>query len=154
MKKQISNLLNFLIILSLSFFFSSALSAEEKKEKPTPELPKSGSLSSTVSGVYDSRVVPGPWGGVDPSGESSSPISGSVSRVSANKWVMKVFNNSDDTYSVNLAVHQFNLTGSKIKSDSFSYNLKPGESAQRDITSLAQTEQCSLDLVSWRKIGS
>lgn len=129
---------------------------EESKEgsKKEQELPKSGSLSSTISGVHGSRNVPGPWGGSSARTEDkAAPISGSVSKVSAREWRARIFNNSEDTYSVNLAVHQFDRNDKKIKSDSFSYTLKPGQSVDRPISALATTEQCSLDLLSWKKLN-
>lgn len=158
MKKQFLKstlaLLFAVFLTSFAFAEEPAAPAEvpaEAAPKKQKDLPRSGSLSSSISGIHDSRAIPGPWGGVDVKGETASPITGSVSKISANKWQMRVFNNSEDSYSVSLAVHQYNRVGTKIKSDSFSYSLRPGASAERTLSSLAETEQCTLDLVNWKK---
>ena len=125
--------------------------AEDKPSENKKDLPKRGALSNTVSGVSKDVKVPDAWGGNDPAGKDVAPITGSVSKITPSKWVARIFNNSEDTYSVNLAVHQYNRSNSKIKTDSFSYTLKPKEKAERELSATAATEQASLELLSWSK---
>ena len=94
-----------------------------------------------------------PWGENVLSEEPTSPITGSVSRVSPGQWVMRVFNNSEDRYSVNLEVAQYNIRGAKIKGDSFSYTLKPKETAERPINAESSTDRCELNLKSWKNLS-
>ena len=118
---------NFAIPLILATVCFAGVSSAENAEKV---LPKSGSLSSTVTGGYrGSMGVDVPWGENVLSEEPTSPITGSVSRVSPGQWVMRVFNNSEDRYSVNLEVAQYNIRGAQIKGDSFSYTLKAKEAS-------------------------
>jgi hypothetical protein len=140
----------------ITFLFLLVITGRVNAENVKSEekvLPRSGSLSQTISGVHGSRAVSEPWGGTDTQGKDQPPISGSVSRISPTRWVMRIFNNSSDAYSVDLSVVQLNRQGNKIKSDSFSYSLKPGQTAERDIAASSLTEQCSLDLRSWKKLG-
>ena len=139
-----------LILTSLVLSLSTSLFAEEKKDKP---LPKSGSLSTNISGITGNKAVPGPWGGVDTSGEDASPISGSVSKLSKERWVVKLFNNSENTFSVDVAVTQLDRNGSSVKKDNYSYTLMPKQSVERSVTASPQTEQANLELVKWKKIG-
>ena len=141
-------------ILKLSVISCLLLGVHAQAETAEKELPKSGSLSTSSAGTSASRAVPDAWGGVDPQGKESAPITGSVSKQTPTKWIARVFNNTDETYTVNLVVNQFNRSNTKIKSDSFSYTLRGKQSAERDITALSTTEQCTLDLVNWTKKAS
>lgn len=147
--RKISALLAVFMVFVVSSPVMAQPSSGITEEK---DLPKRGSLSKSITDVHDSRAVDGPWGGLDAQGGAAAPISGSVSRINQTLWRMKVFNNSDDTYSIDVAVNQFNKQGTKTKSDSFSYTLKPRQSAERDINAPAHTDQASLDLVSWKKL--
>jgi hypothetical protein len=114
------------------------------------ELPKSGSLAtSSISGAA-SATFPDPFGGNDPSGREVSPIAGSVSRLSSERWEMKVFNNADDTYSVSVDVVQRDLRGSEVKRDSFSYTLKPHTSKSEKLAVGPGAELAELTLRNWR----
>lgn len=131
--------------------------AEGDKDK-SAEAPKSGVLSRTMDTGYQSTNVDMPWGWEQegPEGKVAGgepPISGSVSKISAREWVMRVFNNSADAYSVNLRVQQRDTRGAVLKTDSFSYALKPGEGAERKISSYPNTADAQLSLVSWRKLS-
>ncbi len=135
-------------LLAIIFIAQNSSAQDEKPEK---KLPKSGSLSISSSGTSASKNFPDPWGADNVVDSNSAPITGSVSKISPTNWVAKVFNNSDDTYSVSLAVYQYDRRNTKIKSDSFSYTLRPRESAERPISTSMNTEQCELDLLSWNK---
>jgi len=137
--------------------FTSGLQAPVADAAPntesSSELPKSGELSASLSGGYGKRQLAEPWGGVDERGETNSPITGSVSKKNAREWTMRVFNNSDDPYSVQLQVNMYGRTGGKTKSDSFSYTLKPKGSVERGLVAPTGTEEAKLSLLSWKNLA-
>jgi hypothetical protein len=110
-------------------------------------------LSGSYSGGPGKTAVDGNWGSGNEI-ESTTPISGSVSKVSGNNWMMKIFNNSKDSYSVDVSIVQLASDGSKNKEDHYSYNLGPSKSEQRSISALSHTVNCALRLNNWKKIGS
>lgn len=120
---------------------------------PTANLPKSGSLSRSFTGVHGNRSVSEPIGGIDVRGTDPAPISGSCSKITPRKWRMKVFNNSEETFSVNVEVEQRSSAGARLKGDSFSYTLAPGKSEERDLAAYANTADCVLNLKSWKRVG-
>lgn len=124
----------------------------EKKRK----LSKSGVLSGSVNIEGAAKSVDGEWGSQDTdafSAEESPPVTGSVSR-SGRDWVMKVFNNSEDTYRVQLEVQQIDKGQKKLKSDYFTYTLGPKSSEERKLASNSRTENCLLKLSSWDLVKS
>lgn len=143
-------LIHYLSVVIVCLATTSVFAAPaEKKEK---ELPKSGTLStSATSGSVNSKV-PDVWGSDNDSKESAAPISGSVSKSDASNWEMKVFNDSDDTYSVNLSVIQKNERGAQVKTDAYSYTLKPKQSERRKITAGVGATSASLDLRSFNNL--
>lgn len=140
-----------LLLCSASALAQAPDRAKDQAQKK--ELPKSGSLSSSITGGYQNRAVAEPWGGTDSQGENVAPISGSVFRNGPRDWKMTIFNNSDDTYSVSVEVAQYGSTGNKIKGDNFSYTLRPRGSEERLVTGNDKTKDAQLNLRSWRKIG-
>lgn len=136
-------------LLTLTVTVPSVALGEVKKQK---DLPQSGTLSATSS-AGTSAEVPNPWGGVSLDDGKPNPISGSVSKVSANQWMMKVFNNSQDPYSVSLEVEQLDTSGRRARSDYFSYTLKAGASAQQPISASPQTRDMRLNLRSWKNLA-
>jgi hypothetical protein len=143
-----------LAICPLVAVYAMAAPAANSKATATPTpLPKSGTLSGSYTGGPGKTAVDGNWGSGNEI-ESKSPISGSVSRASGNNWTMKVFNNSKDSYSVDVSVLQLASDGSKIKEDHYSYNLGPSKSEQRSISAQSNTANCSLKLNNWRKTSS
>lgn len=141
--------------LVLGFF--SGLQAPEADAAPkvesSDELPKSGELSAALSGGYGTRKLAEPWGGVDERGEDASPITGSISKKNAREWTMRVFNNSDDPYSVQLQVNMYGRSGGKTKTDTFSYSLKPKGAAERALIAPTGTEEAQLSLLSWKNLA-
>jgi hypothetical protein len=133
----------------LCAFTSPAVAAPKEKEK---DLPKSGNLSTSVTSGAASSTFPDPFGGVGIADEDSAPITGSVSRIDEDTWRMRVFNNSQDVYSVNLGVKQRDDRGATVKTDNFSYTLKPGASAEQTIQSASGAMEADLDLRSYRKV--
>ncbi|MCO6431688.1 MAG: hypothetical protein J5J00_12585 [Deltaproteobacteria bacterium] len=143
------------LFVSLSFLVSqSALAAAGDEKKKEDSLPRSGSLSSTITGSYGSQQVPEPWGGTDVAGQGTAPISGSVSKGPSGQWIMRIFNNSDETYSVDVSVTQYNRSGASLKKDFFSATLRPAQSSDRTISNAPNSENASLELVSWKKLTS
>ncbi|RIL09229.1 MAG: hypothetical protein DCC75_07015 [Proteobacteria bacterium] len=142
-----------LILAGLMLVSCLPLQAEEEEGDAEANLPKSGVLSRSVKGGYQSKDVNVPWGTEESPAKETSPITGSVSKLSDKAWKMKLFNNSEEsTYSADVRVNQYNLRGVKIKSDYFSYTLKPGESTERDVSASASTVDSQLELVSWKNL--
>jgi hypothetical protein len=126
--------------------------AQEEKEDPYKDLPKSGLLSGTYSLETDSTAVSEPWGNTGSAANSNSPITGSVSRISKQQWKASVFNNSEDSFSVSVKVKQIDSRGSVVKSDYFSASLKPKNSAERQFSSASSALNAELELLSWKKL--
>jgi len=142
------------IVVAISLLFCLPISgvAEGKKAEVKKELPQSGSLSSSRIGGGEGVAVEGAWGGVEPFAAEKNPITGSVSRRNVRDWIMKVFNNSEDTYRVTVAVVQLDKGNKKLKSNTYSYTLKGGESKEREFTARPGTEQCALELKNWKNL--
>lgn len=141
-----------IVVALLVFTAASAAVANPKESDKKKELPKSGNLSTSINSGSVSSSVPDPFGGIEIGEGEGSPISGSISRLDEDTWQMRVFNNSQDTYSVNLGVKQRDEDGRTLKSDSFSYTLKPGSSAERPIQAASGSREADLDLRSYSKI--
>lgn len=144
-----ANLYLRLLVLGVLFCAGPSFAESDAKKKT---LPKTGSLSSSGSFGSGSAAVDVPWGDED-AAKGGAPISGSVSRLDAGQWLMKVFNNSKTAYSVNLEVVQFDKSGKRVKGDFYSYVLQPGKSAERKVGSASSTEYAELKLNNWRKMG-
>jgi hypothetical protein len=124
--------------------------AEEQKGKKK-ELSMGGVLSQTRSGGTAATEVDVPWG-TDVLKEKPAPISGSVSRVGAREWVLRMFNNSEDTYSASVEVVQMARGGKRIKSDNYSYTLKAKQKAERKFSTNQQVTDCALNLTKWKNL--
>lgn len=129
----------------------SASLAYAAPDAPKKELPRSGTLSGTSVSGTGGKSVDAPWGSEDVI-NGGAPISGSVSKVSERQWNMRIFNNSEDTYSVDLEVAQLNERNTKVKSDHYSYTLRPKQTAERSISAYSNTKQCTLNLLSWKNL--
>ncbi|MFM1847568.1 MAG: hypothetical protein RL417_1042 [Pseudomonadota bacterium] len=144
-------------VIGLSLGALSGLNTPAADAAPTVEssenLPKSGDLAASLSGGYGSRELQEPWGGVDERGEESSPITGSISKKNSREWVMRVFNNSDDPYSVQVQVNMYGRTGGKTKTDTYSYTLKSKSSTERSLLAPSGTEEARLALLSWKNLA-
>ena len=139
-----------LLTALLMFVTAGFVFAEDADISSKKELPKSGSLSfSGSAGGNGSFGVGMPWGSDE---QGDSPISGSVSRAGTDAWMMRVFNNSKDTYSVSLRVVQKNERGTQVKSDSFSYVLKGGQKAERKVSSVPASKAGELMLDKWKNL--
>jgi hypothetical protein len=116
------------------------------------DLPRSGELSRSINSGDPARRVPDTFGGIDILGNDQRALSGSVSRVDQEYWSVRVFNNSsDDTFSVNVGVKQFNEAGGVVKTDYFSYHLKPHTSTEQTVQAAPGASEASLELRNYRK---
>jgi hypothetical protein len=130
----------------------AAAVAELPVSTPTA-LPQQGTLATTGDRGFGSQTTPGQWGGMQIEGTSGAPVSASVSRGRKNDWVLKVFNNSTDLYSVNLALEQVSASGGVLKRDSFSINLAAGKSDSRSVPAHALSTGANVVLRNWRSIS-
>ena len=125
--------------------------ADEGQKAKKKDIPQTGVLSQTHSGGTAATEVDVPWG-TDVLNDKPAPISGSVSRVGARDWVLRLFNNSEDTYSTSVEVLQMARGGKRIKSDNFSYTLKAKQKAERKFSTTQQVTDCSLNLTKWKNL--
>jgi hypothetical protein len=116
------------------------------------DLPKTGSLAASSNFGTGPASFSDVFGGNDPSGREVSPISGSVSRIAADKWEVKVSNNSNDTYSVIIDIIQRNLHGTEVRRDSFSQTLKPGSSKSEKIDAGVGAQAAEVQLRHWSNL--
>lgn len=122
----------------------------KRKER---ELPKSGLLSSSASSGYGSRATDLPFGGLDLDGRDAAPVSGSVSKLGGDRYVARLFNNTkDEPISVSAEVVQVNRSGTRVRSDSFSTTLAPGQKYERQISAASSVADVQLALRSWKSL--
>lgn len=141
------------LTLLLSLWNTSVVAQEDTapaaKKK---QLPKSGSLSSSGTLGTGDHAVGLPWGSDAIRG--GAPVSGSVSKANEKQWTLKLFNNSKDTYDVNLSVMQFNERKVRVKTDHYSYKLGPRAKTQRQVSSAIGAAFAELSLDSWKKTAA
>lgn len=150
---MLRNCFSLITILVFTLLLAAGTVAADEKKKER-NLPSTGVLSGSYLGGNEGVVVPGQWGkeDVDIFTETSSPITGSVSRVNARDWVMRVFNKSEDTYSFTVRVIQKDKNNRSVKSDTYSYRLEGGGSEEMNFTARTNTEQAELQLVQWKNL--
>jgi len=140
-----------------AFAFCSVLTFDQAlADQSERELPKRGTLSATFQGGDEGIAVPSPWGAEesDMFTDGTTPVSGSVSRgMSGNEWVARLFNNSQDRFSVDVEVVQYNDRRQNVKSDSFSTTLQPGQRVERTFQARSNSHQAELNLRSWRNLS-
>ncbi|WKZ57052.1 MAG: hypothetical protein QY326_10015 [Bdellovibrionota bacterium] len=140
-----------LVLFLCALCVPSFLLAEVSKPK-AKELPQSGVLSESATAGTRAEVA-NPWGDVGLGGDDAAPISGSISRGKGNNWIMKVFNNSEDPYTVNLEVEQLTANGTRARSDYYSYTLKGGANAEQPISATPQVKDMRLKLRNWKNLA-
>jgi hypothetical protein len=140
-----------LVVLALAFSTHCAVAESGKKSElvSDKDLPKTGSLAASSMLGTGPASFADPFGGEDPSGREKSPITGSVSRVTADKWEIKIFNNSKDSYSVSVDLIQRDLRSTEIRRDSYSYTLKPESSKSERIAVGVGAQTAELTLRHW-----
>ncbi len=128
------------------------LQAEEKEE--TRNLPKRGLLSGSFRTSGSGVNVQDGWGREDTDvfTEDRSPITGSVSRVNAREWALKVYNNSEDKYSISVKIDELDKKGQRVNSFFRSYTMDGKSNRSENFTARFNTEQAQLELVSWRNL--
>lgn len=141
------------VALSLTVVGGAGLAYGADEADQEKDLPKSGVLSSTSSGGYGSRNVAEPWG-TDDAGRAAAPITGSVSASPGKGWVARIFNNNnEDSYSADLSVKLYNRQGAVVKTDSFSIQLKPGQSVERAVSAPSSVTEGQLELRQWKNLS-
>lgn len=126
-----------------------------KTEDPIAKLPKSGVIASTLPAGGFGKKGYSTWTDTDIEGKKTAPISASVSRVDSKNWNLKVTNNSEeDTFSVSIKVDQVGKSGSSVKSDSFSYSLKPKESVDRPVVGAQNASGAQVVLENFKRLNS
>ena len=140
-------------LMLLSIIADSGLYADTggNTQKKPAELPKSGLLAGTLAGGYGGSALGGPWGGVDAQGGETSPIQASASRLDDRNWLLKVFNNSEDKYVVNIELEQRGSRNQRLKNNSFLFSLKGGESAERRVPGHPASFNSVVKLKNWKK---
>ncbi len=102
-----------------------ALAADQEEEEDT--LPSSGIIASSQSIGNQGAAVDNPYSGVD-----KSAVSGSVSRMGADKLKASLFNNSKEgKFAINAVVEQVNDSGRVVKKDYLNAVLNPGGTISR-----------------------
>jgi hypothetical protein len=132
----------------------SPLLAQDAAPSATPAataLPQRGALASTTDRGYGTQASPSQWGGFELEGKHNSPITAAVSRGKAGTWELSVFNNSEDRYTVTVALEQVGKSGGRLKSDSFTMALKGGEKQRRSVPAQATATGATVNLVRWSK---
>lgn len=135
-------------LVLLSGAFLSAVNAQVTKEE---NLPQKGVLAEKLSSASYSAALPMPFGGLDPFGEKTSPITGGISERDGS-WLVTLNNNSKErSYSVNVEFALYNDKGIKIGSQPYSYSLSPGQSVQRKAGGARGAVRAQLVLMSWKE---
>lgn len=139
-----------IVFISLSFISGLAVAQDsgEKKEG----LPSSGRLAGSSVGGYGHTGFEGAWGGENLTGENASPVSASVNRQDKQNWLVRVFNNSEDEYKLNLLIEQKDDTSRRLKSNPLSVSLKAGEAFERSIRAHVLAAHATVNLTRWSKI--
>lgn len=114
-----------------------------------PNLPKSGVLSRSAQTGYGNKSYEVPWGPETGGTNEQTPLAGSVSKLSERELLAKVFNNSDQTYSISAKVLQYNARGVQIRSDSFSATIKPKSSYERRVPRGIGAEDIRFSMENW-----
>lgn len=151
MKKLISGI-SFSLFLIAGLLFVIGVSEAQEGMKGV-DLPKSGVLSDTFASGRSGVTAPGTWGDSNVLSSDPAPISGSVSKLSNNKWQMRLFNNSEDPYSVSVEVRQIDTNRVVQRRDTFSYTLKPKQSVEREVTAYSPGVDCALELLKWKNLS-
>jgi hypothetical protein len=142
-----------IILVLISVFNPTSLIADEK-EQDQRNLPKSGILSGSFRTSGSGMNVQDGWGREDTDmfSEDKSPITGSVSRVNARDWAIRVYNNSEDKYSLSVRVTEFDKNKKPINTMTRSYTMDGKSNRSENFTARFNTEQAQLELVSWRNL--
>lgn len=112
------------------------------------DLPQTGTLAGSRSGGYGGTSLGG-WGDEE---AGPPPIAASVSRDGRN-FMVRVFNNAEDQFRVSIEVVQYNDRSKRLKGTNMSFSLKPGQSAERSVSSAPGAVNSEVKLKNWKKVG-
>lgn len=114
-------------------------------------LPRSGEIASLVITNQDNVDAPMPWGADKEIGNLNSPIMGSITQVGEN-WIVRITNSSEDrTLNANFDLQQYDSRGQKVRSDPFTYSLRPKESVERPVRAAMNITRVLLNLTDWKE---
>lgn len=122
-----------------------------KNEKEEAKLPPSGLLAGSMMGGYGKTGMPAVWGTDGMADGAEAPVNGSVSRVDRTTWELKLFNNSEDIFRINVQVEQYDAANKVVKSDPMFFAIKGKDQARRLIPSHPNAAQAALILRSWKR---
>ena len=133
------------LLLSSSAFAQDAGEKKEEKKKETRlgNIAGSGSTNLTTS----SNFV-----GEDSYGSDQNPITGSAS-IKQGVCVARIYNNSDERYSVSVKVRGLNKNGKQTDYRTFSVTLGPKGNKEEKAKFGGSTTSCQLDLEGARGLG-
>lgn len=142
-----TDIMRFLLILSLAFLTSGNLLAETGEK-----LPATGRLAGTTVGGYGHTGFEGGWGGYNIEGEDEAPITASINRISREDWELAVHNNTEDKYKVSLVVEQMDDRSRRLKQNPISVSLSAGESFTRVVRAHVLATHAAVNLRKWTRI--
>jgi hypothetical protein len=123
--------------------------AEKKEEDPFKDMPKSGIIASSNSGI-DSFGVNSLSASKALEGKDL-PITGSVGSDGEFKKIVKVTNGTDKSVKVNARLIQTDSKGvRKLRSDYMSLSLGPKASIERKVGTATGSAGYVLEIVSWK----
>ncbi len=132
---------------------SASPSASPTKD-PLADLPKTGVLSEVGTGGGGKGIPTWTNESLD-SDAVSAPVTGSISRKGQKDWNLAVANNTEkDSFSVTVRVYQLNKSNSTVKSDTFSYSLKPGAREDRTVAGSGSAVGARVVLENIRRLNS
>ncbi len=114
-------------------------------------LPRTGEIASLVITDQDNVDAPMPWGADNQIGDLGSPIMGSITHVGEN-WIVRITNSTDDrTLNASFNLKQFDSRGRTVRSEPFTYSLRPKESVERRVRAALRISRVTLDLTDWKE---
>ena len=116
-------------------------------------LPQRGILASTSDRGYGTQSNPSQWGGMELEGKNAPPVTASVGRGARSNWELTVFNNSEDLYTVTVALEQLDKAGGRLNMDSFTLSLQSGQRQSRSVPANLRSTGAVANLVSWKKVA-
>jgi len=114
--------------------------------------PQRGILASTSDRGYGTQSNPAQWGGMELEGKNTPAVTASVARGARSNWDLKVFNNSEDIYTVTIALEQLDKAGARLNVDSFTFSLKAGQKQSRSVPATLRSTGAVANRVSWKKV--
>lgn len=136
--------ITFLVVLLLLPILSFAESEEAV-------MPKTGTLAATTNVPVGQATQDGPAGGNSLDEATVNPLTASVSRVADGEYEYKVFNNSEDQYTVSLDLIAKDADGRTVRRGASSASLSAGKSVTRTMRVPSNTANVSIEMRNWKK---